>query len=141
MVNGKIGTVTRFEEHNLERLNADVRWKMVNLPVDFGSWMNNNEHRVSGDHSDQNSCSVRFPVVDFGNGGCATIIPYTFSCDVPGVGVCKRVQVPLRLAWAITHHKSQGQSLEAVKVDPTSFAEGQTYVVYPRQCASRYRKS
>lgn len=37
-------------------------------------------------------------------------------------------QYPLKLAWAITFHKSQGQTLESVVIDPSTFAPGQLYV-------------
>jgi len=42
-------------------------------------------------------------------------------------------QFPLKLAWALTIHKSQGQSYDAMYFDPSRiFAEGQTYVALSR---------
>lgn len=42
------------------------------------------------------------------------------------------MQIPLRLAYAITIHKSQGQTYEAVNLDPHSFAVGMLYVALSR---------
>ena len=45
-------------------------------------------------------------------------------------------QIPLRLAWAITIHKSQGLTFERAIIDAeASFAHGQTYVALSR-CTS-----
>ena len=51
--------------------------------------------------------------------------------------ICSYQQFPLRLAWAITVHKSQGLTFNNVKIDFTGgvFAGGQTYVALSR-CTS-----
>ena len=49
--------------------------------------------------------------------------------DGTGKVVARRVQVPLRLAWAMTIHKSQGQTCDLLEVDLGGcFEDGQAYV-------------
>jgi ATP-dependent DNA helicase PIF1 len=57
-----------------------------------------------------------------------------FNATIVGLGSCVRLAFPLKLAWSLTIHKSQGASLDHVIVDltPTIFADGQTYVALSR---------
>lgn len=62
------------------------------------------------------------------------IPPYTWSMEDPSShGLITYRQIPLKLAYAITVHKSQSMSLDHVRIDLRRiFSEGQVYVALSR---------
>lgn len=74
-----------------------------------------------------------FPVVQLTSGRVVCIEPETWSVDDGGSALAAIRQVPLRLAWAMTVHKSQGMSLDRAYIDlGSAFAYGQGYVALSR---------
>ena len=75
---------------------------------------------------------VHFPAVDI----TCVIQKRTWSAydpQDPGKVIAQRVQYPLKLAWAMTIHKCQGQTIKAAEVHlDNAFAPGQQYVALSR---------
>jgi len=75
----------------------------------------------------------RYPVVELLNGEEVAAEPVEWKMDDAGKTLARITQVPLRLAWAMTVHKSQGMSLDAATVDlSAAFEYGQGYVALSR---------
>ncbi|KAG9324609.1 hypothetical protein KVV02_004103 [Mortierella alpina] len=76
-----------------------------------------------------------FPVVRFvGEEDDLVIRPEEWRLELPdGEVLGSRIQVPLILSWAMSIHKSQGQTIERLKVDMGKIFEvGQAYVAISR---------
>ncbi|HKV19068.1 MAG TPA: AAA family ATPase [Mycobacterium sp.] len=107
-----------------------------------GRWVNGTIGRVVGVDYDRYGAVVE---VEFADGSCADVTPFTWEATRPvvsGGSLTREVigaytQLPFKLAWAITIHKAQGQTLERLVVDLTGgmFSTGQLYVALSR-CTS-----
>ncbi len=74
-----------------------------------------------------------YPVVDFGRGKKVMVAPETWEMIDGETRRATMSQIPLRLAWAITVHKSQGMTLDAARVDLSrAFEYGMGYVALSR---------
>ena len=111
-----------------------------------GRWVNGTIGRVRGfarSRSDTGE-AVEVVVLELEDGGVVEVEPYTwdmfeFYYDEKEKRIASRsvgsfTQYPLRLAWAITVHKSQGLTFDRVIIDigRGTFAHGQMYVALSR---------
>lgn len=91
-------------------------------------YVNGSLGEVAGFDADTN-----YPVIDFMNGHSAVVVPDTWELTDGENRKASITQIPLRLAWAITVHKSQGMTLDAAKIDLSkAFVEGMGYVALSR---------
>lgn len=76
---------------------------------------------------------TEYPVVKFRNGKTVSMVPETWELRDGEKKRAGITQIPLRLAWAITVHKSQGMTLDAARIDlRKAFVEGMGYVALSR---------
>lgn len=74
-----------------------------------------------------------YPIIELTNGRIVHMQPDTWELNDGEKRRAQIVQLPLRLAWAITVHKSQGMTLDAARVDlRRAFVEGMGYVALSR---------
>jgi ATP-dependent exoDNAse (exonuclease V) alpha subunit len=74
-----------------------------------------------------------YPIVQLRNGKKIEVKPDTWEMRDGEKKIASLSQIPLRLAWAITVHKSQGMTLDAAHVDlSNAFVPGMGYVALSR---------
>ena len=137
------GDLSLFDPPVEETLRFKVGAQIMMLNNDQGDrWVNGTIGRVVGVGYDRYGAVVE---VEFADGSRADVTPFTWEATRPVVsgGSMRRevigsyTQLPFKLAWAITIHKAQGQTLERLVVDLTGgmFSTGQLYVALSR-CTS-----
>ena len=74
-----------------------------------------------------------YPIVETLSGKKITATPVSWLIEENGLIKAEIMQLPLRLAWAITVHKSQGMSLDTAEIDlGKTFEKGMGYVALSR---------
>jgi len=91
-------------------------------------YVNGSRGKIVGFEEESN-----YPIVELYNGNKVTIAPELWAIEEDGRVKASITQFPLRLAWAITIHKSQGMSLDNAEIDlRTTFTYGMGYVALSR---------
>ncbi|CUS14422.1 unnamed protein product [Tuber aestivum] len=139
LVNGSLGRVVGFmSEADFDVYRED--------PDSLGSTMaeleHGEDHRPEGSGGPKEMGPIvtanKYPLVQFalpdGTSRQLLVQPEAWKVELPNGEVqAQRIQIPLILAWALSIHKAQGQTLERVKVDLGKvFEKGQAYVALSR---------
>ncbi|THH32533.1 hypothetical protein EUX98_g1662 [Antrodiella citrinella] len=121
LVNGSMGTIVEFADPATYAANNEDEF--IEKPTATG------EKKIP--HVGVGS---KWPVVEFLNRRRLLVQPEVWKVELPNGEIqVSRTQLPLILSWAMSIHKSQGQTLERVKVDLAKvFEKGQAYVALSR---------
>lgn len=126
---GKKGMVEKLKKSTLAL--EDLRLKKEAVVM----FVKNNfeEGYVNGTLGVVKDISGDYPLVETFSKKRIRVEPAQWSFEEDGKTLALVEQIPLRPAWAITVHKSQGMSLDAAEIDLSfSFVAGQGYVALSR---------
>lgn len=143
LVNGSLGRIVGFMNEKTFDLVQDnpEAWNAALKYDEEGEEIPKNYKRIQelARASSEGKTTARlWPLVEFvlpdGTSRQLLVQPEQWKVELPSgeVQAC-RTQIPLILAWALSIHKAQGQTLERVKVDLGKvFEKGQAYVALSR---------
>lgn len=110
-------------------LKLDAEVIFIKNDVQNGRYVNGTRAKVIGFDGSQDA----WPIVKTYDKRTITVTPEAWNYEDNGVVRASIIQVPLRLAWAITIHKSQGMTLDAAEMDlGDAFEPGMGYVALSR---------
>lgn len=143
LVNGSIGRVLAFmEDGEFEKYRLDdelaARLSDEANTHDLQESALSREEKARKHLQDNTTAFRKWPMVRFnvhdGTHRDMLCQPESWKIELPNGEVqASRLQVPLILAWALSIHKAQGQTLERVKVNLAKvFEKGQAYVALSR---------
>lgn len=142
LVNGSVGRVVAFMDEKTFEIYCEDEDGFQSAGMAASNMEENSESRkklkaminkdLAGDTS-RKWPLVRFSIAD-GSSRDLLCQPESWKIELPNGEIqASRSQIPLILAWALSIHKAQGQTLDRVKVDLGKiFEKGQAYVALSR---------
>lgn len=127
LVNGSVGRVIGFStSRDAIKHGTDIARTETEAGKGDADEKRIPDHILNDDRS--------WPIVEFSGRRTKLCIPTHFEVNnADGLVEARRDQIPLILAWALSIHKSQGQTLERVRVNlGRIFEKGQAYVALSR---------
>lgn len=139
LVNGSLGRVSAFMTDKKFEIIEDNPELLDEEGDDLDEAARENRNSLFAALSAKTGDSgVQYPLVDFiqTDGTIRRVLmqPEEWKVELPNGEIqAQRSQLPLILAWALSIHKAQGQTLERVKIDLKKvFEKGQAYVALSR---------
>lgn len=108
--NGSLGTITKINEEDVE-VRFDGGEKAIVKPY---TW------------------DIKSPMVVRKSSARAAFERAQAGLKIEYKTLCRITQIPLKLAYAVTMHKAQGQTFEKLNLSPSAFADGMLYVALSR---------
>jgi ATP-dependent DNA helicase PIF1 len=143
LVNGSLGKVRGFMSEATFEVWSGRQSELAETSAEVADGVDGSTKEImrsfrrDGDTTNTRDLT-EYPVVQFtgtdGSHRTMLMLPEEWTVELPNGEVqAARKQLPLILAWALSIHKAQGQTLERVKVDLGKvFEKGQAYVALSR---------